>query len=115
MDINGVSNSVTGVQPVRITVETERAVTENFEMTSNMENEGHSEEDIKKAVDKFNKVAEDDEIYAKYEMHDKFKQIMIKIIDKGTDEVLLEVPPKKILDMVAKMCEMVGILVDKKA
>jgi len=48
-------------------------------------------------------------------VHDKLNQIMIKIVDNKTKDVLLEVPPKKILDMVAKMCEMVGILVDKKA
>ena len=40
---------------------------------------------------------------------------MIKIIDNDTKEVLMEVPPKKILDVVAKMCELAGVLVDKKA
>jgi len=58
---------------------------------------------------------EDEDIHAEYEVHDKLNQIMIKIVDNKTKDVLLEIPPKKILDMVAKMCEMVGILVDKKA
>jgi flagellar protein FlaG len=40
---------------------------------------------------------------------------MIKIIDDKTGEVIQEVPPKKILDMVAKMLEIVGVLIDKKA
>ncbi|HCO74414.1 MAG TPA: hypothetical protein DIT16_06120 [Clostridium sp.] len=72
-------------------------------------------EDVNKSVDKLNKFMEDEDIYAEYKVHDKFNQVMIKIIDRKTKEVLLEVPPKKILDMVAKMCEMVGVLVDKKA
>ncbi len=71
--------------------------------------------DVQKAVEKLNKFIEDEHIYAKYEMHDKFNQIMIKLINQDTKEIILEVPPKKILDMVAKMCEMVGVLIDKKA
>lgn len=38
---------------------------------------------------------------------------MIKIIDDETKEVILEIPPQKILDMVASMCKQVGLL-DKK-
>lgn len=73
------------------------------------------EEDVKKAVDKLNKFLDDSGTYAEYSIHDKFKEVMITIKDKKTGEVIREVPPKKILDMVAKMCEMVGILIDRKA
>ncbi|MBK1812938.1 flagellar protein FlaG [Clostridium sp. YIM B02505] len=76
-------------------------------------NDGH---EIKKAVEKLNKFLEGDNAHAVYEMHDKFKSdLMIKIIDDKTKEVLMEVPPKKILDMVAKLCELVGVVFDKKA
>jgi flagellar protein FlaG len=72
--------------------------------------------EIKKAVAKLNKFLEGDNAHAVYEMHDKFKNdLMIKIIDDKTKEVLMEVPPKKILDMVAKLCELVGVVFDKKA
>ena len=40
---------------------------------------------------------------------------MIKIVDKDTKEVLVEVHPKKILDMIAKLCEISGVVFDKKA
>lgn len=73
------------------------------------------EEDVKKAVDKLNKLLEGEQTHAEYERHDKLGDMMIKIIDNNTKQVVLEVPPKKILDMVAKMMEMVGLLVDKKA
>lgn len=73
-------------------------------------------EELKKSVDKLNKFMESDGTKVVYEMHDKFKNdVMIKIVNSKTGEVLSEVPPKKILDMVAKMCEMVGVLFDKKA
>lgn len=49
-----------------------------------------------------------------FSIHEKTKQIMIKIIDSETKEVIKEVPPEKILDMVATMCEMAGLFVDEK-
>ena len=91
---------------------------DNSETNSNPvpEKKDNKEEDVKKAVDKLNKFLDDNGTYAEYSVHEKFKEvIMIKIIDKKTKEVIREIPPKKILDMVAKMCEMVGILIDKKA
>lgn len=73
------------------------------------------EKDLKNAVDKLNKFLEDNKTHAEYEVHDKFKDIMIKIVDDNTGKVIQEIPPKKILDMVAKMLEIVGVLFDKKA
>ncbi|WP_055668147.1 flagellar protein FlaG [Desnuesiella massiliensis] len=85
---------------------------------SNSKDTGKKEvgkEDVKNAVDKLNKFLEGEQVHAVYEIHEKLNDVMIKIVNNETKEVILEIPPKKILDMVAKMCEMVGILVDKKA
>jgi len=38
----------------------------------------------------------------------------LTIINDETDEVIREIPPEKILDMVAKMWELAGIMVDRK-
>lgn len=73
-----------------------------------------SKESIDKALEKINTFLNDNNTYAEYEMHDKLNHIMIRIIDQDTHEVILEIPPKKILDLVSKMCELVGILVDEK-
>lgn len=73
------------------------------------------EKDLKNAIDKLNKFLEDNKTHAEYEVHDKLNDVMIKIIDDNTGKVIQEIPPKKILDMVAKMLEMVGVLFDKKA
>lgn len=110
-----VGRTMEGITP---TGEVQRISEDNIiikESTKEGLNNNYDLDKVNKAVDKLNKVLEDEDIYAEYKVHDKFNQIMIKLIDKNTKEVLLEVPPKKILDMVAKMCEMVGVLVDKKA
>lgn len=74
-----------------------------------------NEKDLEKAVGRLNKFVETDNITVEYDIHPQFKDIMVKIIDKKTGDVITEVPPKKILDMVAKMCELAGVIFDRKA
>ncbi|MBU3109066.1 flagellar protein FlaG [Clostridium gasigenes] len=75
----------------------------------------YKEEEIAKAVDKLNKLLQEDNTTVEYSIHEVFGDTMIKIINKNTKEVLVEVPPKTVLDLVAKMCERAGILIDKKS
>ncbi|HHW70656.1 MAG TPA: flagellar protein FlaG [Clostridiales bacterium] len=47
-------------------------------------------------------------------IHEGTKAIMVKVIDESTDEIIREIPPEKILDMVAALWEMAGIIVDRR-
>ena len=67
---------------------------------------------IKKAVDEINKKAHTSE--AVFGIHDATNRVTIKIVDKDTKKVLKEYPPEKTLEMIAKVWEMAGLLVDKK-
>jgi len=49
-----------------------------------------------------------------FSIHEATKQIMVKIIDVNTEEVIRELPPEKILDIVAAIWEVAGIIVDRK-
>ncbi|NLY86102.1 MAG: flagellar protein FlaG [Tissierellia bacterium] len=49
-----------------------------------------------------------------FSIHETTKQIMVKIIDVNTEEVIRELPPEKILDIVAAIWEVAGIIVDRK-
>lgn len=78
--------------------------------------EKYSDKDIKEAGDIIDKILKQQDFKLEYKTHDKFKYItMIKIVDSKTGDTIKEIPPKKILDMVAAMCEMVGLMVDEKA
>lgn len=48
-------------------------------------------------------------------VHEVTKTVMYTIKDTKTDEVIAEYPPKKIQDMIAKMWELAGLFVDKRA
>ncbi len=70
-------------------------------------------EQIKRAVEQMNRnmMSHSEAVFG---MHEGTNRVTIKIVDKDTKEVLKEFPPEKTLDMIAKVWEMAGILVDER-
>ncbi|KXZ39063.1 flagellar protein FlaG [Alkalithermobacter thermoalcaliphilus JW-YL-7 = DSM 7308] len=66
------------------------------------------------AIEKANKELLGMDTSLKFSIHEKTKQITVKVIDNKTEEVIREIPPEKILDMVYDMLEKTGLFVDKK-
>ena len=71
-----------------------------------------TKEQIKKAVEQLNKNMSHSE--AIFGIHEATNRVTIKIIDKDTKKVLKEIPPEKTLDMIAKVWELAGLMVDEK-
>ena len=67
---------------------------------------------IKKAMDELAKKQAN--YSTQFGIHEKTNRITVKIIDKKTKEVVKELPPEKTLDMIAKMWEYAGLIVDEK-
>ena len=49
-----------------------------------------------------------------YAYDEPTKRITIKVFDEDTDELIREVPPEKSLEVLQKVWELAGIIVDKK-
>ncbi len=49
-----------------------------------------------------------------YSYDEPTKRVSIKVFDENTDELIREVPPEKSLEMLQKMWELAGIIVDEK-
>ena len=71
-------------------------------------------EQLRKAIAEMNKKINNSNEEAVFGIHEDTNRVMIKIMDKETKEVIKEFPPEKTLDMIAKIWEMAGILVDEK-
>lgn len=69
---------------------------------------------LKKMIEEMNKKINNSNEVAMFGIHEETNRIMIKIMDKDTKEVIKEFPPEKTLDMIAKLWEMAGILVDER-
>lgn len=49
-----------------------------------------------------------------FSVHEPTGRIMIRVVDKETEDLIREIPPEEFLDLAAKLDEMIGILFDKK-
>ncbi len=49
-----------------------------------------------------------------FSVHETTGRTMIKVINKDTNDLIREIPPEGLLNLAAKMQEMLGILFDKK-
>lgn len=75
----------------------------------------YSEKELGKAVDDLNKwVQQTQSTHLQFRLHEKLKEYYVEIVDDSTKEVIRQVPSKKIMDVAAKMQEMIGLLVDEK-
>ena len=73
-----------------------------------------SEKVVIDAIEKANKAIMGANKKFEFTIHEKTKEIMVKVIDTDTNEIIREIPNEKVLDMVAKLCEMAGVLVDER-
>ncbi len=78
------------------------------------ENVPISDEQIIKAIDKAIKAVQGAETVLDFSVHKDTKQIMVKVLEKESGKVVREIPPEKMLDFVARLWEMAGILVDER-
>lgn len=73
-----------------------------------------NKKELEKALQKLNGFLSDEKAHASLSYHDKTNRLMVIVYDKD-DNVVMEIPSKKVLDMIAKMSDLLGVSVDKKA
>lgn len=71
-----------------------------------------SNESARQAAYTYNKLTNNTK--AVFGVNEATNRITIKIVDKDTDEIVKEFPAEKTLDMIARVWEMAGIMVDEK-
>lgn len=74
---------------------------------------GQNNKQLQEAVEKLKKKMQE-QTEAIFGIHEGTNRVMIKIVDKDTKDVIKEYPPEKTLDMIQKVWEMAGIMVDEK-
>ncbi len=107
---NKVSSMTTDNIKAEHTIENTNEDNESNQKNVNNDEQKYSKEDLDKAINKINKFLEDDKTHAEYSVHKDLGTMMIKIVDDDTKDVIVELPPEKILDMIASMCKSFGLL-----
>ncbi len=69
---------------------------------------------MKDAIDKVNQKIVPTKTRCEFSYHEETKRVSIKVIDQNTEEVIKEIPPEEALDMLSKVWELAGLLVDER-
>ncbi|MGC7870264.1 flagellar protein FlaG [Desulfosporosinus sp. SYSU MS00001] len=70
-------------------------------------------EEIEKAAEKLNRLMGIVEKNMKFSVDESTHRVMVKIVDSKTGEILDEIPPKRIFDLLNSFSSMSGLLLDK--
>ena len=73
-----------------------------------------SEQKIKEAISKANNKMKVSRTRCEFSNHEETNSVSIKVLDKETQEVIREIPTEEALDMIERMWEIVGLLIDEK-
>ncbi|WP_336636205.1 flagellar protein FlaG [Lysinibacillus fusiformis] len=73
-----------------------------------------SKEKLQQAVDAVNDFLEINYSSSKFIYHEGLGRYYVSVVNRDTDEVIKEIPPKKLLDAFYEMQKMVGMIIDEK-
>ncbi|MFD5850693.1 flagellar protein FlaG [Cytobacillus pseudoceanisediminis] len=71
-------------------------------------------EQVTEVIESMNKFLQASHTSLKFELHDELNEYYVTLVDDVTQEVIKEIPSKKLLDVYAAMTEFLGLMVDKK-
>lgn len=71
-------------------------------------------EKVQKAVDAINEFMTMQNHNSKFVMHEGLDRYYVQVVDSDTEEVIREVPPRKLLDAFYTMQKFLGMIVDEK-
>lgn len=69
---------------------------------------------MKEAVDSTNEALKMNRTSIRMKYHEDVNRVSIKIVDDETEEVIKEIPPEESIDMLKKMLEVNGLLIDER-
>jgi len=71
------------------------------------------EDEVRESVKDVNEIVDKVKEGISFQIHEDTEKMMVKVVDLNTDEVIKELPPEEMLDLQARIHEMVGILIDE--
>ncbi|MEC1178869.1 flagellar protein FlaG [Metasolibacillus meyeri] len=86
----------------------------NIEQSQQLNNDEETKAKVQDVVEKMNKMLEVNHNSAKFKYHEGLDRYYVTVVNRDTDEVVKEIPPKKLLDAFYEMQKMFGMIVDEK-
>ena len=104
----------TNKQPVEAVLPFGKGTGADAQAQEQAENPENTSRRIKNAVDHANQTMRHAKTKCEFSYHEETKRVSITVIDEETEEVIRDIPPEETLEMLYKMWELAGLMVDEK-
>ncbi|WP_338751548.1 flagellar protein FlaG [Bacillus sp. FJAT-52991] len=108
LDKLGMSNQV--MNPITRPIQQEMDATMKTEDVQSQP----SKAEMERVIQGMNDFLKPSNLHVKFEFHDELEEYYVTMVNDVTQEVIREIPSRKLLDMYAAMTKYLGILVDEK-
>ncbi|MBP1965804.1 flagellar protein FlaG [Paenibacillus aceris] len=108
------SPNIPSLQDRKVNEAPELGIT-SIEYQKEQDRRPHGDKELNELVERGNKALRVADTKLQFSVHKGTGSILVKLINTNTNEVVKEIPPEKIVDMVYKMCERAGIFIDHKS
>jgi len=71
-------------------------------------------QEVEEAVRKLNNTAEAMNLDLRFTVHEDSDRWMVQVVDIQEDEIVREIPPEKVLNVVAQIQSLIGVLLDER-
>lgn len=79
-----------------------------------IDNNEETKKQVQEAVQKMNEMLDVNNSASKFLYHDGLERYYVTVVNRDTDEVVKEIPPKELLDAFYEMKKLFGMIVDEK-
>jgi len=111
--VSGVGNQIS-TQEASI-ADTSVSKSEGITPDTRDEQQEFNKDQVQQAVNKMNRTMETYSTELRFQLHEKSGEYIVELINTKDNSVIREIPPERVLNMVAYFKEMLGLVVDKFA
>lgn len=66
------------------------------------------------SVQKMNQTAEAMDVQLRFSIHEETDRVIVTVVNRQSEEIIREIPPERVLNMVAQIQNMIGLFVDSR-
>lgn len=116
MDARTVSNNTPKIESVvkQGSEATDKIAISTVEQVQPLDKSDETKAKVQDAVDKMNEMLVVNNSASRFMYHEGLERYYVTVVDSKTEEVVKEIPPKKLLDAFYEMQKMLGMIVDEK-
>ncbi|WP_369380982.1 flagellar protein FlaG [Lysinibacillus fusiformis] len=109
------SSNKVGLEETAMTTSKSQLITQSQgEKIPVAESQEVSKEKLQNVIDTVNEFLQINHNASKFVLHDGLDRYFVQVVDTQTEEVVKEIPPKKLLDAYYEMQKLLGMIVDEK-